>query len=49
VIIAVNGFAVGIGCVVTYCCDLIVASDRAGAVARSGLGLPAGRSKGTNA
>ncbi len=29
VIAAVNGFAVGIGCIVTYCCDLIVASDRA--------------------
>jgi enoyl-CoA hydratase/carnithine racemase len=27
VIAAVNGFAVGIGCIVTYCCDL--ASDRA--------------------
>jgi len=23
---AVNGYAVGIGCIVTYCCDLIVAS-----------------------
>jgi enoyl-CoA hydratase/carnithine racemase len=29
VIAAVNGFAVGIGCIVTYCCDLIIASDRA--------------------
>jgi enoyl-CoA hydratase/carnithine racemase len=29
VIAAVNGYAVGIGCIVTYCCDLIVASDRA--------------------
>jgi enoyl-CoA hydratase/carnithine racemase len=29
VIAAVNGVAVGIGCIVTYCCDLIVASDRA--------------------
>ena len=26
---AVNGYAVGIGCIVTLCCDLIVASDRA--------------------
>jgi enoyl-CoA hydratase/carnithine racemase len=26
---AVNGYAVGIGCIVTYSCDLIVASDRA--------------------
>ena len=28
-IAAVNGYAVGIGCIVTYCCDMIVASDRA--------------------
>lgn len=28
-IAAVNGFAVGIGCIVTYSCDLIVASERA--------------------
>jgi enoyl-CoA hydratase/carnithine racemase len=26
---AVNGYAVGIGCIISYCCDLIVASDRA--------------------
>jgi len=26
---AVNGYAVGIGCIVTYCCDMIVASERA--------------------
>ena len=26
---AVNGYAIGIGCIVTYCCDLIVASERA--------------------
>ncbi|MBT6274697.1 MAG: hypothetical protein HOI95_11250 [Chromatiales bacterium] len=26
---AVNGYAIGIGCIVTFCCDLIVASDRA--------------------
>jgi len=29
VIAAVNDYAVGIGCIVTYCCDLIIASDRA--------------------
>ena len=29
VIAAVNGFAVGIGAIVTVCCDLIVASERA--------------------
>jgi enoyl-CoA hydratase/carnithine racemase len=29
VIAAVNGFAIGIGCIITYACDLIVASDRA--------------------
>ena len=26
---AVNGFAVGIGCIITLCCDLLVASERA--------------------
>jgi enoyl-CoA hydratase/carnithine racemase len=26
---AVNGYAVGIGCIVTYCCDMIVASEMA--------------------
>src|SRR5258708_16356529 len=26
---AVTGYAIGIGCIVTYCCDLIVASERA--------------------
>jgi len=26
---AVNGYAVGIGCIVTFCCDLLVASERA--------------------
>jgi enoyl-CoA hydratase/carnithine racemase len=26
---AVNGYAVGIGCIVTFCCDLLIASDRA--------------------
>ncbi len=29
VIAAVNGYAIGIGCIITYACDLIVASDRA--------------------
>ena len=29
VIAAVNGYAIGIGCIATYCCDLIIASDRA--------------------
>jgi enoyl-CoA hydratase/carnithine racemase len=29
VIGAVNGYAVGIGCIVTFCCDLLVVSDRA--------------------
>jgi len=28
-IAAVNGYAVGIGCIFTYCCDLIVASEKA--------------------
>jgi len=26
---AVNGYAIGIGCILTYCCDLIIASERA--------------------
>jgi enoyl-CoA hydratase/carnithine racemase len=26
---AINGYAIGIGCIVTFCCDLIVASERA--------------------
>jgi enoyl-CoA hydratase/carnithine racemase len=26
---AVNGYAVGIGCIVTFCCDLLIASERA--------------------
>jgi enoyl-CoA hydratase/carnithine racemase len=29
VVAAVNGYAIGIGCIVTFCCDLIVASERA--------------------
>ena len=29
IIAAVNGYAIGIGCIITYCCDMIVASDRA--------------------
>jgi enoyl-CoA hydratase len=24
---AVNGYAIGVGCILTYCCDLILASD----------------------
>src|SRR6266849_6747486 len=26
---AVNGYAVGIGCIVTFCCDVLVASEKA--------------------
>ena len=29
IVAAVNGYAIGIGCILTYCCDLIVASERA--------------------
>src|SRR5579863_5461649 len=37
---AVNGYAIGIGCIVTYCCDLIVASERAEwRLPQSGLGI----------
>ena len=40
IIAAVNGYAIGIGCIVTYCCDLIVASERAEwRLPQSGLGI----------
>ena len=26
---AVNGYAIGIGCIITFCCDLLIASERA--------------------
>jgi enoyl-CoA hydratase/carnithine racemase len=29
IVAAVNGYAIGIACIVTYCCDMIVASERA--------------------
>lgn len=29
IVAAVNGYAIGIGCILTFCCDLIVASERA--------------------
>lgn len=29
IVCAVNGYAIGIGCIATFCCDLIVASDKA--------------------
>jgi enoyl-CoA hydratase/carnithine racemase len=29
IVVAVNGYAIGIGCILTLCCDLIVASERA--------------------
>src|SRR5271154_3653173 len=40
IIAAVNGYAVGIGCIVTYCCDLIVASEAAEwRLPQAGLGI----------
>ena len=29
VVAAVNGYAIGVGCILTYCCDLIVSSEKA--------------------
>ena len=29
IVAAVNGYAIGIGCILTYCCDLIIASEHA--------------------
>jgi len=29
ILCAVNGYAIGVGCIVTFCCDMIIASDRA--------------------
>ena len=29
IVAAVNGYAIGVGCIATFCCDLIVASERA--------------------
>jgi enoyl-CoA hydratase/carnithine racemase len=40
IIAAVNGYAIGIGCIVTYCCDLIVASEAAEwRLPQAGLGI----------
>ena len=40
IIAAVNGYAIGIGCIVTYCCDMIVASERAEwRLPQAGLGI----------
>jgi enoyl-CoA hydratase len=40
IVAAVNGYAIGIGCIVTYCCDLIVASEAAEwRLPQSGLGI----------
>src|SRR2546425_10843345 len=52
---AVNGYAVGIGCIVTFCCDVLVASDPAewrlpqgalGILPAYGASRPPGRSGG---
>src|SRR5262245_48420046 len=29
IVAAVNGYAVGLGCIIPFCCDLVVASERA--------------------
>jgi enoyl-CoA hydratase/carnithine racemase len=40
ILAAVNGYAIGIGCIVTYCCDLIIASEQAQwRLPQSGLGI----------
>jgi enoyl-CoA hydratase/carnithine racemase len=26
---AINGYAIGVGCIITFCCDMLVASERA--------------------
>jgi enoyl-CoA hydratase/carnithine racemase len=40
IVAAVNGYAIGIGCIVTYCCDLIVASEAAEwRLPQAGLGI----------
>jgi len=40
IVAAVNGYAIGIGCIVTYCCDMIVASEAAEwRLPQSGLGI----------
>ena len=40
IIAAVNGYAIGIGCIVTYCCDMIIASEQAEwRLPQAGLGI----------
>src|ERR1043166_1609732 len=39
IVAAVNGYAVGIGCIVTYCCDLIIASEPEWRLPQVGLGI----------
>ena len=40
ILAAVNGHAIGIGCIVTYCCDMIVASEAAEwRLPQAGLGI----------